>query len=153
MHRILVTTFAVVVFSGLPLLADNNAKDDADSDHKLIQGKWKLVERHRDGKVQKKFDLERAIQITKDAIVGNFRDREFIHPYKVDVTKKPKHMDRTVKRNGQSRTWKLIYSLKGNTLKICAKRSVRGGCPTKFESKEGDGQVLMVFKRDKEEDK
>ncbi len=149
MKRIFSAMFAALLFAALPLQADDKKKDDAKSDHKRIQGKWKMVERHSNGKVQKEFDREFVIQITKGEIVLKLQGREFKQEYKLDPAKNPKHMDRTSQRNGQTRTMKCIYSLEGDTLKISRKQGER---PTKFEAKEGSSQFITVFKRVKEKD-
>ena len=145
MMRALITTF-VLVFAAIPLQADDKKKGDAKSDGKRIQGNWKLVERHRNGKVQKEFDRDVIVKFTKDEMIIKFGDRELKLKYKLDPGKKPRNLDQTIKREGKTRTRKSIYLLEGNTLKICSSR--RGAKrPAKFESKEGDNQTISVFKR------
>ncbi len=75
MKRMLVMTL-VLLFAAIPLQADDKKKDDAKSDQKLILGKWKLVERHRDGKVQKEFDRELVMTISKGEMSVKIGDRE-----------------------------------------------------------------------------
>ncbi len=148
MKRMLVTTL-VLLFAAIPLQADDKKKDDAKSDNKLILGKWKRVELHRDGKVQKKFDREFVLEFRKNELNIKIGDRDIKLKYKLDSGKKPKHLDITFNRDGQTRTRKSIYSLDGDTLKTCGKRM--GERPTKFEAKDGNG--ISVYKRVKKQDK
>ena len=157
MKRMLMATMVVVLLATPALQADDKEKDDAKSDHKLIQGNWKRVERHINGKVRSEDMITKfALQITKAEMVANFKvgdaEREVKIKYKLDPSKTPKHIDVTFERDGQSRTRKSIYLLEGDTLKICGKRE-SDERPTKIEAKEGDGQNIFVYKRVKEQDK
>jgi uncharacterized protein (TIGR03067 family) len=63
--------------------------------------------------------------------------------FKLDPTKKPKAIDVVLqdKKTGQG-----IYSLEGDTLKICHGES-DDPRPSEFESKEGSRNTVVVFKR------
>ncbi len=151
MKRMFVTTL-VLLFAAIPLQADDKKKDDAKSDQKQILGKWKRVELHRDGKVRKEFDRELVLTISKGEITIKFGDRDIKGKFKLDASKKPKQLDITFKREGQTQTRKSIYTLNGDNLKICGPRRA-GERPKKFEAKEGDNQSISVYKRVKEKDK
>ncbi len=89
------------------------------------------------------------MQISKDEFVIKVGNREQKRKYKLDPSKKPKHMVQTFERNGQTQSRTCIYSLEGDTLKICGKRP-GGERPTEFQAKEGDGQLISVFQRVKD---
>ena len=126
------------------------AEDKKPDDAKQIVGKWKRVELHVNGEVRKEFDRELILTFTKEAISAKIGDREVKVKYKLDPTKTPKHIDQTAKRNGQEVTRKAIYSLKGDTLKICGPRR-SAERPGKFEAK--GGNTISVFKRVKAKEK
>ena len=138
-------TTLVLLFACFPFQADDRTKDDGKSDHKLIQGKWERVSQHFNGTKQKPRKV--VLHFSKDEATSDFGARKFT--YKLDSTKTPKHMDRSYERNGAKETRKYIYSLEGDTLKICRNR-LKDVRPTKFEAKEGDGQAITVFNRIKQ---
>jgi len=73
--------------------------------------------------------------------------------YKTDVSKKPMHMDMTVKEGdaeAEGKTALCIYELDGDKLKWCANDPVKGNERLKdFPDKEGGGpgHIYLVFKR------
>jgi uncharacterized protein (TIGR03067 family) len=76
---------------------------------------------------------------------------------KIDSSKKPKHMDLTIKEaEGEIEKFKdqtalAIFELDGDTLKWCAAEPGSDSRPTEFPDKEGgEGKHLyLVFKRGK----
>ena len=99
MTRLIVAMLSALLIAPLALQADDK-KDDAKSDHKLIQGSWKAVERHINGEVRKS-DRNVVVQITEGEMLVKVGDREFKLKYELDPTKKPKHMDQMIERDGE----------------------------------------------------
>ena len=145
MMRILSVMFTAMLFVALAVQAQDKKKDD----HKRILGKWQLVEQHVNGRVRK--DRELTMQISATEIIFKFGDRQpFKAKYKLDPSQTPKHIDQRVGSGSR----KCVYSLDGNTLKICG-TPPGGERPPAIESKNGDRNIVRVYKRvnEKEEKK
>jgi uncharacterized protein (TIGR03067 family) len=67
--------------------------------------------------------------------------------YSIDHTQTPKRLD-IVHAEGpeKGKTWSLIYSLEGNTLKICGPIEIGKERPTSFDAKDKKGLILMVLR-------
>ena len=115
-----------------------------------LQGTWSLVSAMEDGKslaedkvkqttIVSKDDTFRFPQLAEDATskAGNF---------KLDATKKPKQMD-TVSTEKEGMLG--IYELEGDSYKVCF-APVGKPRPSEFTSKSGSGNILQVWKREKE---
>ncbi len=134
--------FAALLCAALPLQADDDKKVDAE----LILGEWKRVEMQRDGKVQTEFDRELIVTFTKETVAAKDGTLELKILYKLDPTQTPKHCDFIVMFDEQTITNQAIYTLEGDTLKICRPRG-KEKRPTEFQAREGDGQVVTIFER------
>lgn len=133
----------IVLFVALSSQAEDQSQDDAH----LIQGKWKLVERHYDGNVTKG---DHTLEFGADTVIYKLTNRENTLKYTLNPSATPKQMDWTGERDGRKRHTRHIYSLEGDTLKTCWTRP-SGKYPTKFEANQGDGQVIHVYQRVKGE--
>jgi hypothetical protein len=67
-----------------------------------------------------------------------------------DAAAKPKAIDLD---NGGGKTWDCVYSLDGDTLKICAPMMPGGDRPTEVASMEGSKTRLLVLKREAKDKK
>jgi RNA polymerase sigma factor (sigma-70 family) len=147
---------AVVAWAGglayRGLAADPPAKDDKKADKpkedkEAILGTWKVQAFEEGGKDSetdegKKFKAA-TVTITADKMV--FKSGEEVHEvmYQLDPTSKPKAID----LDHGGKVLKGVYSLDGNTLKICAS-DPGGDRPTEVASKEGSSSKLLVLKRE-----
>ena len=66
--------------------------------------------------------------------------------YKVDADKKPKQIELSFE---DGVTFKGIYELEGNVLKLCLDER-KGGRPTEFKSTKNSSIVLIVLQRDED---
>jgi RNA polymerase sigma factor (sigma-70 family) len=140
-----------------------DAKDKADKpkeDKDAILGIWKVVSVEFDGKKDpagEDFDALRKVKaiFTKEKLILQLADADGDDPpakkytYKLDPSKKPKAID----IEGEGETGPSVYSLEGDTLKLCLPNAGKGGGdrPTEIAAKEGDGRILIVLKREAEE--
>ena len=65
--------------------------------------------------------------------------------YKLDPSAKPKTIDLD---NGGGKSWMSVYSLDGNTLKICSPHEPGGDRPAEVGTKEGSRSFMLVLKRE-----
>jgi uncharacterized protein (TIGR03067 family) len=122
------------------------AKPKTDKDN--LQGTWIPVSAEEAGtKVPKEKIKDRNFEmvISGDKITLPIKDESKEVRFKLDPSKKPKHIDLLM---GKDKTAKGIYLLKGDTLKLCVEKEPDSDRPTKF-STEGTTHVLIVLKRKK----
>lgn len=117
------------------------------TDKDRIQGTWKFVSVLDQGVEQPMPDAIRVV-ITSDLLTMVYpKDDPTGWKYTIDPSKDPKQMDwlseeepgRPIRQPG-------IYSLEGDTLKICSAAAGKPR-PTRFESKRGDFGGLWTLKR------
>jgi uncharacterized protein (TIGR03067 family) len=134
------------------LLTASAAQDDlAKKDLEGFQGVWKYVSLEHKSKTTPEDELKKFIPITfkDDKWIQLKDDKGEVLTVKLDPSRKPKAIDLT----GQSGSYKGktilgIYTLEGDTLKICA--NWEGGERPKAFNVEG-GATLMALKREKKE--
>ena len=125
----------------------NGAEDARKEDLQRLQGKWKLVERIVDGT---KTDIELLWTISEKEIIQ--AEVGVLAKFEADATTKPRNFDITfvskLDPKSLGKTFKGIYEIDGDTLKMCGPIGDEAKeRPTTFESKEGSGVTLLVFKR------
>jgi uncharacterized protein (TIGR03067 family) len=112
-----------------------------------IQGKWKVEKLEENGEdTLETFEggkLKGAtLTITADKIaVANVGELS----YTLDPAAKPKAIDLD---NGVGKTFAWVYTLDGDTLKICTPLIVGGERPKEVTSKKGSQTRLLVLKRE-----
>jgi uncharacterized protein (TIGR03067 family) len=141
---------ATVLILLASLLPTADAKDDAKSELKKLQGKWTPTAVVIDGN-----------EIPKDEVKGELVIKDNKYSYAtgggetgagtltLDPSKKPKHMDAVPSEgSAQGKTVEQIYELAGDVLKICLPTG-EGKRPTGFKSDAGSGWFLITYKRAK----
>ncbi|HEX7230600.1 MAG TPA: TIGR03067 domain-containing protein [Candidatus Binatia bacterium] len=124
----------------------------AEEAHRRLQGIWTATTAERDGKAAddvvghrlsftgNRFEIKSKDGKTVNA--GTFQVNARAKPAAIDF----EHTEGTLKGN----TWKGIYALDGDTLKICDNApNMNKSRPTAFEAKSGSGYVLISFMRAK----
>ena len=123
-------------------------KDDpAKADKEKIQGTWKWESVLDQGKEQPSPEANRLVITSGLMKIVYPKDDAMGWKYTIDPSKDPKEMDWVVEIDpGHPIRQLAIYSLDGDTLKICSTAQGKPR-PTKFESKKGDFGALWVLKR------
>lgn len=137
----------VALLAGVGFTAQDT-KDEAKKALDQLQGTWKLVSATRDGK-----DMpEETVKTFKSAINRDkltiARDGKTVEEGKLnlDPTKTPKVID--IVFGDGSKTALGIYELDGDTFKVCYSKPA-GDRPKEFSAKEGSGQTLSIWRREK----
>ena len=121
-------------------------EDPLKKEIKRLQGKWQLVSLVHDGEVVELAEPKNVITF-KGATVSESSNKD-VSEFKLNPEKKPKEMDWIgIEGRHKGETMMGIYSLEGDTLKICHSHYSKKGRPTEFASKPGSGHRLLVLKR------
>jgi uncharacterized protein (TIGR03067 family) len=127
-----------------------------------LQGKWKGVAAEVAGEALPEESAKTNIwdiadgKITRKLPENKEGKEEEVIPFRIDSTKKPAHIDFEVEVAGIKGFTKGIYKLDGDELTVCL-YGADGRRPTEFSSSdlrngEKGGNILMKFKREKEDD-
>jgi RNA polymerase sigma factor (sigma-70 family) len=129
-----------------PPAKDDKKTDKPKEDKDAIQGTWIVEKIEEDGEDASDTDDGKKIKSGLITITGDKLVLEGAGEtsYKLDPTAKPKAIDLD---NG-TKTFDCIYSLDGDTLKICAPLFPGGNRPTEVASKKGSNTRLLVLKRE-----
>jgi RNA polymerase sigma factor (sigma-70 family) len=128
---------------------DDKKADKPKDDKDAILGTWKVVAFEQDGKdafdtPEGKKIKEATATITADKLVFKSEQDVSEFTYQLDPAAEPRAidlLDTTTGRMGEG-----VYSLEGNTLKICT--PIERGRPTEVAAKEGNNSRLIVLKRE-----
>ncbi len=138
---------AFILLQAVGVQGEDKNKDDIDK----LTGVWKCVSGVNDGKpLPEDIVKQLKLTLTKD----KYKTEKgtvllFDGLYKIDAKQRPKHIDITAPEGDQAgKTSKGIYTLEGDTLKMCYANS-DGERPKEFESKPGSGVTLVVWKRER----
>jgi RNA polymerase sigma factor (sigma-70 family) len=122
----------------------------AKSDQERLQGSWRIVDAEFAGK---KVDGEEGEKIKQQRLVvkGTTMKLKFESPFTLNEKKNPRQIDVEVKDGPANEvgTWKGIYQLKGDDLKICI-NPPNVDRPTEFATQGGVLTMLLTLKRDKD---
>src|SRR5207302_9699744 len=115
--------------------SDAAARSKTDKDK--LQGSWKLTAGTKGGQEAPPEFLEMAGASFKgDKFTLKLSNKEIEFSFKIDDTKKPRHIDLNI----EGKSMPGIYELDGDTLKICVAESER---PTEFKG-EGNATLLVL---------
>jgi uncharacterized protein (TIGR03067 family) len=140
---------------------------DAKRDLEELQGLWNVDTMKWGGKSLPK-ELMKGYKfvfagnkLTWDAAIGMMsksgkitaHDGEFPCDFKIDPSKKPKHIDITLHLKKGDRTVLGIYEVKGDALKLCYFGSITGNRPTEFSTNDNLNIGYITLTRAKKSDK
>src|SRR5262249_51939298 len=117
----------------------------------LLQGEWAMVSGEIDGKAMPEEFLKGAKRTAKgDETTIVISGQVFMKAtFTIDPAKKPKTIDYTMTEGFTKGKKQLgIYEIEGETVKFCF-ASPGKDRPKEFTAKEGSGNTLSVWKRDK----
>jgi uncharacterized protein (TIGR03067 family) len=141
----------LLIVTAASLVAADPPKEDAvKKDRERIQGTWKVVALEADGEPAPA-EIVAALKLVFKGDTLTFVPGEpglTNYTYKLDPTTKPAGFDMTHadgKQKGE--TDKGIYSLEGDSLKICFGKP--GQRPKELTAKAKSGQAVYVLKREK----
>jgi uncharacterized protein (TIGR03067 family) len=146
------------IAAGVLLSAEAPEGDAVKKEKEKLVGAWKLVSLEIDGeKLPGEITKTMGAVFTATTVTTKSRGKDDTPGrYTLDPSKSPKHIDFTdPSEKGKDAVVPAIYSLEGDTLKVCSPGEYKKGGraprkrPTKFDASEGTGQMLMVFKRTK----
>jgi len=118
-------------------------------EHEKLDGNWRLVSVEVDGQ---KMPAQQANDFSLTFKMGKFTSfrggEKRTGKYTLDPSKKPKTID-IVPDEGpdKGKSWSLIYTLEGNTLRICG-RNPGEDRPTSFDTKDQKQVILMVLRHE-----
>jgi uncharacterized protein (TIGR03067 family) len=144
--RKLLACLALIAFTGLVI-----AQDAVKKETNLLEGDWTMMSGTANGRVMPKEMVKTGKRTAKDGETTIMLNGQvyFKAKFKIDPIKKPKTIDYTmIEGPTKGKTHLGIYELDGDTVKFCFGAPDKDR-PTKFESKEGSGQTLSVWKREK----
>jgi uncharacterized protein (TIGR03067 family) len=97
-----------------------------------------------------KLNWEGAIGIqSRSGKVSALGDAVHNCEFKIDASQDPKQIDITLQLNKRDRTYRGIYEIKGDTLKVCYFASDNGRRPAEFSTKDGVNIGSIVLTRAK----
>ena len=130
------------------LFADDKPKE-AKKDQDAIQGAWKVESIERGG--QKSTPPGVVLVMKGENYVVKENDQESEEgTFKLDSEKKPKTIDfKITKGNDKGKNQVGIYSIEGDTVRICVALPGQDDRPKEIAAKEGTDHIVFVMKRDK----
>jgi uncharacterized protein (TIGR03067 family) len=155
-----VSVIAVVTVSGAleswagePRAQDDKKSEKPAADKEAILGTWKVVGVEEDGKDASDTDAGREhkglmVTITSEKFVVKKEDENREFTYHLDPDAKPKTIDLD---DEKAKVLNCVYSLEGDTLKICGPRKSGEKRPAEVGTKEGSESFLLELKRETKE--
>jgi uncharacterized protein (TIGR03067 family) len=123
---------------------------DSTDDNKSLQGKWLLIKIDKEGKLQdvaKTSDEFFHMQFSGDKVTVEFTSGKEEGTYKIDASKKVKTIDITANTSeDKGKTFLGIYSLDGDTLKLCMAEPEVKERPMELKAKK-DKVTVYVLQR------
>jgi uncharacterized protein (TIGR03067 family) len=144
--RTLATLIAVAF-----LIAADDKDDAAKKERALLEGSWSMMSGMSEGQALPEDIVKGGKRVSKDGVTTvTIGGQVFMKAkYTVDPGKKPKTIDYDVTEGRAKGKKQLgIYELDGDTVKFCFAAPDKDR-PTDFTAKEGSGQTVSVWKRDK----
>jgi uncharacterized protein (TIGR03067 family) len=146
MTRVL-APLACVLF--LAPAASAQKPDAAAAELKALVGKYRVKKAELGGQDITEHMKEMKFEVTgPGTYVVRFGEEKDEATFTVDVAKKPREMD--IKSTGgplKGKTVRIIYKVEGDLFTVCFDHEKPETRPTKFETKDGTMQMLVVYER------
>jgi RNA polymerase sigma-70 factor (ECF subfamily) len=132
-----------------PTFAAGKARTAGDADQKTdkekLQGTWQFVSAEKaDKKLPDQELQEMEMVFSGDTVTIPMKGEKKEVPFKLDPSKKPREIDLVLVEGKPHRG---IYSLEGDTLKLCLSEDENDERPTAFETKTGTRIMLIELKK------
>jgi RNA polymerase sigma factor (sigma-70 family) len=122
-------------------------------DKEQLRGTWVAVSWESSGKPLPRDEVaKRAVTLTftdKEVLLGPPSAAPARCTYKLDPTKQPKEMDLDLPRADVELSFRGIYEVEGDTLKLCQVTGDANDRPREFATAPGESSELIVLKRQK----
>ena len=120
----------------------------APTDMKALVGRWTVTKAELGGEDVFNIAKDLKLEILEGGkYTSKLGDGQEDGSLSLDPVTPPKRMDlKPISGPGKGKTIKAIYKLEGDTLTVCYADGPR---PTKFATKSGTTELLMVYKREK----
>jgi len=143
------TKLVTLLFIGL-LVAADSPKDAAEKEAKRLEGAWVVTSAQKDGQPLDRIKGNKLV-IAGPRFTIKTKTIELEGSFRLDPAKKPKQIDFLHEKEFlRDKTWKAIYSLEGDELKICYADADSGKeRPTEFKTAKDSGYQLVVVQREK----
>ena len=122
----------------------------AEQAQKNVQGSWTATKAERDGKAADDVVGNRLVFTGNRFQIQSKNGKQlYAGTFRINPTAKPATIDfEHTEGNVKGKTWKGIYALSGDTLRICDNApDLEKDRPAAFETKNKSGYVLITFKR------
>jgi uncharacterized protein (TIGR03067 family) len=144
--RVLLLSAAVLLAAGLTgPRAEDEDPEPPRSGLRRIQGDWEMASTEAKGKT---FGAGKGRLTVKGDqwILGTLKDKDNPPTIKIDASKSPMTIDLLRAKGKGGPVWRGIFKLEGDTLTLCRTTAVSDERPTKFETTE-QGGMIIVWKR------
>jgi uncharacterized protein (TIGR03067 family) len=153
MKRFLAMVAAIGIVGGafdLFAVADAPPDDETKKEYARFEGTWQFVSVEVDGKkVPEEAYKDSRLVLKGNKFVAMEGKETHRGTFKVDVSKKPRHLDITFTDGPHKGDTLLgIYELKGDIYKVCLSMKQKDR-PRQFASQPDSGHILEVLKRQK----
>jgi len=132
-------------------LTKDERNDPRHLDRQSLQGVWEVASFQSSGKSVDEAPLSQ-FAFDHDQLTIKEKTRTLVTEYTLDVAEKPKQLVISTLGAQQGQPVRAIYSLTGDTLKICLDPRPGAAAPVDLETKQGDGRMLITLHRTKEND-
>jgi len=131
------------------LLADDFQANPDKSDKEALQGTWKIVSVEIEGEALAMDNLiDSRLTVKGDDYLFVLGQTKLDLTFKMDASKSPKEIDLTaVTGPNKGKTYRGIYTLEGDTYKICRNMEPELKRPTRFATQPKSGLMMVVWQR------
>ncbi len=132
-------------------LTRDERNDPRHLDRQRLQGVWKVTSFQSSGESVDDAPLSQ-FAFDHGQLTIKEKTRTLVTEYTLDVAKKSKQLVISALGAQQGRPVRAVYSLTGDTLKICLDPRPGAAPPADLETKQGDGRMLITLHRAKKND-
>ncbi|MHC4406740.1 MAG: TIGR03067 domain-containing protein [Planctomycetota bacterium] len=131
-------------------LTPDEESDPRWTERRKLAGAWEAVESQINGKPSEHVTLSRFV-FTDTRVTVKEGTKTLPFDYTVDALKQPKQLTLSTFSGSSAGQIRAIYSVDDDALTLCINLRAEGEAPSGFETKEGDGRLLVKLKRSRED--